>query len=145
MRGLGDQRSSLLEQEQDGSREVRVGGDAPTTSRGAPRAGQSRERGTGGQRERKKPVVCRFYATSSCKYGNRCKYYHPRPPSRANAVHGESGDGEKRPSPSDARRTPSDLNLGMFMKTVKSRPPVQRPEAAGSKNAGDLLNVSIVL
>ena len=64
---------------------------------------------------------------------------------RGPALSTESGDGEKRPSPSDARRTPSDLNLGMFMKTVKSRPPVQRPEAAGSKNAGDLLNVSNVL
>ena len=151
MRG-GLQRSS----EQDGGVDTQISGDTSssttlTTSgrRGAaPRGGRmSRERGVHGQREHKKPGVCRFYVTSTCKYGNRCKYYHPKPPANLTAS-GERGDinSEKRPPQSEehsTRRAPSDLNLGMFMKpAVKSRVPVQRPEVGGSKTANDLLKVS---
>ena len=145
MRGGGLQRSS----EQDGGVESPdVRSSTTRTTRGpggaAPRGSRSH-----GQRDHKKPGVCRFYVTSTCKYGNRCKYYHPKPPANLSAS-GERGDisSEKRPAKPDehsTRRAPSDLNLGMFMKpAAKSRVPVQRPEVGGSKTANDLLKVSTV-
>jgi hypothetical protein len=96
----------------------------------------------------KQKQICRFYMSSSCKYGARCKFYHPKQSiqSQSNPTN-KSGEknGERSTVSSNAagsRRTPSDLNLGMFMKLVKPRPPVRRPEPA-SKTPTDLLKVSV--
>ena len=97
------------------------------------------------QPSKQKPI-CRFYVSSSCKYGDRCKFYHPKPSlqsqSRPPMNKSEENDGKR--SVAASRRTPSDLNLGMFMKPVKSRPPVRRPEPV-SKTPADLLQVSVCM
>ena len=97
------------------------------------------------QPSKQKPI-CRFYVSSSCKYGDSCRFYHPKrsPQSHSNPASKPGENNEKRPTSSVAasRRTPSDLNLGMFMKPVKLRPPVRRPEPV-NKTPADLLQVNV--
>ena len=116
-----------------------------------PGKGQSLETGnTAGKSQKKmqpskqKPI-CRFYMSSSCKYGARCRFYHPKTPSKSKSNEAnrpeENSDERSASNVAGSRRTPSDLNLGMFMKPVKLRPPVRRPEPA-NKAPTDLLKVS---
>ena len=97
------------------------------------------------QKPSKQKPICRFYMSSSCKYGARCKFYHPKP-SQSNPANKSGKNNDERStetsSAAGSRRTPSDLNLGMFMKRVKPRPPVRRPEPA-NKTPTDLLKVSV--
>lgn len=92
--------------------------------------------------------ICRFYVSSSCKYGDRCRFYHPKrsPQSHSNPADKPEENNDKRSASSVAapRRTPSDLNLGMFMKPVKLRPPVRRPEPV-NKTPADLLQVNVYM
>ena len=95
------------------------------------------------QKPSKQKPICRFYMSSSCKYGARCKFYHPKS-SQSNPANksGDNSDKRSTETSTGSRRTPSDLNLGMFMKPVKPRPPVRRPEPA-NKTPTDLLKVSV--
>ena len=36
--------------------------------------------------EQRRPPVCQFFVTSGCKYGDRCRYYHPQPRARPRAA-----------------------------------------------------------
>lgn len=118
---------------------------------------QSVERGNTAGRSQKKlqpskqKPICRFYMSSSCKYGARCRYYHPKPSLQPQSNPAKKSEKKKEKRASDerstsdvaeSRRTPSDLNLGMFMKPVKLRPPVRRPEPA-NKTPVDLLKVRV--
>lgn len=95
--------------------------------------------------QRKHRPICRFYVSSSCKFGSQCKFYHPRPRCSPALVNKEGDDQEKPASRGgvNSERVPTDLSLGMFMGAVKSRPPVARPERVKCKTPADLLQVSV--
>lgn len=98
---------------------------------------------TDGSRYRKqKQVVCRYYMLSSCKFGEKCKFYHPRRRSPSS----KSEDSKEKPASEEdvqSRRSASELNLGMFLKTAETRPPVARPESVKCKTSDGLLQVSV--
>lgn len=88
--------------------------------------------------------ICRFYMSSYCKFGRHCKFYHPRPRSSP-ALESKGGDGQGKlalKGDVNSEQAPTDLNLGIFMEAVKSRPPVTRPERVKCKTPADLLQVS---
>ena len=91
--------------------------------------------------QRKHKPICRFYVSSSCKFGSQCKFYHPRPRCSPTLVNKE-GDGQEK-GDVNSERAPTDLSLGMFMGAVKSRPPVARPERVKCRTSADLLQVSV--
>ena len=87
--------------------------------------------------------ICRYFMSSSCKYGDHCKFYHPKAPSKSRPVNKSEVYSNEKGSVSN-RHTPTDLNLGMFMKPAKLRAPVARPEPVKCKTPADLLQVSVV-
>ena len=97
--------------------------------------------------QRKHRPKCKFYVSSSCKFGSQCKFYHPRPRCSPVLVIKEC-DGQEKPEPkgnANSERAPTDLSLGMFMGAVKLRPPVARPERVKCKTPTDLLQASVPL
>ena len=102
--------------------------------------------------QRKQRPICQFYMSSSCKFGNQCRFYHPKPSSKSlpknSANKREKCDDKEKPTSSpdmysSSRRAPSDINLGMYIESIsKSRTPVTRPESVKSKTPADLLQVS---
>ena len=87
-----------------------------------------------------KQKLCRFYMSSTCRFGEKCRFYHPKQLSKTPPV--DECDGKPAPVVSvHSKRTPSDLNFGMFMKAVKSRPPVARPESVKCETSDGLQQV----